>query len=143
MSNLPYEYMDKEQRDKVRDPYALQRWQAEQLRAERQRSGTLTPEEFERAKKEQWTKYRYARGEEKRLAALAYRKRVDEINRKKQVKRAAQKREEYLVRVANEKIEESRKAGCLVTDLAREIADLETMEGIFQHIDDEMWAVTH
>lgn len=129
--------MNKEERDKIRDPEAFNAYQQQQDLARRRKAGLLTPEEYLRVMK-QLKREGHEAGVNARIEAAAnYRKRVDEINRKKQVRRAAKAKEDYLIRVANEKIEEANKQKTLAFDLEKEIAELEAISDLHETSEEE------
>lgn len=131
----------------VRDPWALQRWKAEQLRAERQRNATLSPEEFIRARDDMRIRNRAAAIAKRRQAALDYYARIDkavairdrksaeaeEFARVLKIRKAKQQQAAYVLRAASEKLTEADALHAKVVALEEEIAALHELaqEGVF------------
>lgn len=107
-----------------RDADAFLAFKAQQDLARRRKEGKLNKEEFIRARDEM----RQKRFEADSAAKKAYRNRVDNINRKKQILRAKKQQEQYHIRMANEAIDKANAAKSMKCDLEAEIAALEGLD---------------
>lgn len=94
----------------ARDPFAVNRWRAEQLRAARQAAGQLRPDELARAISEVHAANRWRRVGQDRARYAIYRERVDRRIKARDERQAAAAAERLKIREINRQIEEAQEA---------------------------------